>query len=146
MASQHLALQGGLAAANGAPAPAVVNPFAGLGGAAASPTSFRAALAKLAGCLVLSATGNALVSYFSTLLGERFAHRLKGRLMEVRRLHVDGAGRAGQERACSMVARQAKQAAAVPGIIAFRHACPLTPSATTCCWPADHHGTAAVVL
>lgn len=99
MASQHLALQGGLAAANGAPAPAVVNPFAGLGGAAASPTSFRAALAKLAGCLVLSATGNALVSYFSTLLGERFAHRLKGRLMEVRRLHVDGAGRAGQGRA-----------------------------------------------
>ncbi|PRW60036.1 ABC transporter B family member 28 isoform X2 [Chlorella sorokiniana] len=74
--------QGGLAAANGAAAPAVVNPFQGLGGAAASPTSFRAALAKLAGCLVLSATGNALVSYFSTLLGERFAHRLKGRLME----------------------------------------------------------------
>lgn len=86
-------LQGGLAAANGAAAPAVVNPFAGLGGAAASPTSFRAALAKLAGCLVLSATGNALVSYFSTLLGERFAHRLKGRLMEVRGC---GQRRAGQ--------------------------------------------------
>lgn len=76
--------QGGLAAGSSGGAPGVVNPFAALGGAAATPTSFRAAIAKLAACLVLSATGNAVVTYFSTLLGERFAHRLRGRLMTVR--------------------------------------------------------------
>lgn len=77
--------QGGLTGGAAGAGPGVVNPFAGLGGAAATPTSFRAALTKLSACLVLSATGNALVSYCSTLLGERFAHRLKGRLMTVRR-------------------------------------------------------------
>ena len=85
--------QGGLATSG---APTVVNPFAGLGGAAASPTSFRAALAKLSACLVLSATGNALVSFFSTLLGERFAHRLKGQLMQV------GAGGCLAARPCTL--------------------------------------------
>ncbi|PSC68391.1 ABC transporter permease [Micractinium conductrix] len=71
--------QGGLA---DAPAAAVANPFSGLGAASSVPGSFRTALAKLSACLVLSASGNALVSYCSTLLGERFAHRLKGQLME----------------------------------------------------------------
>jgi len=96
LAPHRSALQGGLAVANGAPAPAVVNPVAALGGAAASPTSFRAALAKLATCPVLSATGNALVSYFSTLLGEGFANRLKGQLMEVSVAAAGGRRRAWQ--------------------------------------------------
>lgn len=74
--------QGGLGAGADGPAAAVVNPFS-FGGGSGAPTSFRFALAKLAGCLTLSATGNALVSFFSTMVGERFAHRLKGRLMEV---------------------------------------------------------------
>ena len=82
--------QGGLA---DAPAAAVANPFSGLGAASSVPGSFRTALAKLSACLVLSASGNALVSYCSTLLGERFAHRLKGQLMEVRGL-VGGRGAA----------------------------------------------------
>lgn len=36
---------------------------------------------KLSACLVLSATGNAMVSWCSSLLGERFGHRLRGWLM-----------------------------------------------------------------
>lgn len=71
--------QGVTAVASNGPAVAMVNPFSG---AAAVPPSFQTALAKLAACLVASATGNAIVSYFSTLVGERFGHRLKGRLME----------------------------------------------------------------
>jgi hypothetical protein len=62
-------------------AAAAANPFT-LSAARATPPSFRAAMLKLSCCLVLSATGNALVSYFSTLLGERFGYRLKARLMQ----------------------------------------------------------------
>lgn len=71
--------QGGLAGkAAGA---AAINPFAAAG-VAATPTSFTAVLLKLGSCLVLSATGNALVAWCSALLGERFGYRLRGRLME----------------------------------------------------------------
>ena len=75
--------QGSLAAGDAASsaAAAAVNPFT-FSAASATPPSFRAAMLKLSACLVLSATGNALVSYFSTLLGERFGYRLKARLMQ----------------------------------------------------------------
>lgn len=74
--------QGGLASAASGPAAAAVNPFSH-GAVAAAPSSFQGALLKLAACLVLSATGNALVAYLSTIVGERFGHRLKSRLMQV---------------------------------------------------------------
>ena len=81
-AHPHVLLQGGLAGTGGGATPGAVNPFAGLGGAVVgTPSSFRAAMVKLSVYQVLSATGNALVSYFSTVLAERFAYRLKERLM-----------------------------------------------------------------
>ncbi|KAL4429575.1 hypothetical protein ABPG77_008624 [Micractinium sp. CCAP 211/92] len=73
--------QGGLTSAAAGPAAAAFNPFSHAA-AAAAPSSFQGALLKLAACLVLSATGNALVAYLSTIAGERFGHRLKGRLMQ----------------------------------------------------------------
>ncbi|KAL4458414.1 hypothetical protein ABPG75_013279 [Micractinium tetrahymenae] len=73
--------QGGLAGGAAAPTAAAVGPFSH--GAMAAPTSFQGVLLRLGACMVLSATGNALVAYLSTLLGERFGHRLKGRLMQI---------------------------------------------------------------
>lgn len=93
---------GGLASAASGPAGAAVNPFSHAA-AAAAPSSFQAALLKLAACLVLSATGNALVAYLSTILGERFGHRLKGRLMQVRLARAAGAR--GQDARASCVPR-----------------------------------------
>ncbi len=141
--------QGGLTSAAAGPAAAAINPFSHAA-AAAAPSSFQGALLKLAACLVLSATGNALVAYLSTIAGERFGHRLKGRLMQVRPLarsawpEIKAVVHAG----CSVA-----RLALCPPLRNLPHGCVFssTPDSPTnrlprCCLRADHHGAGAVLL